>query len=166
MERAGTRRREPPVSISLISVVDLGARATATLPMTCSQEKDILPLPSPPVETRHGSGLSRGCVQRLGFRRYVVRDCVESINWFAGIHKSPVDSDVTEIQHPSIEGIRGAVRERAVDGRSQTFSKHETDSALLHGGMGMTPWTFPLVVWPCTTPRASVLGAASWGRRP
>ena len=134
--------------------------------MTCSQEKDILPLPSPPVQTRQRSGLSRGCAQRHGFRRYAdqgVRDCVESTNCSAGLHNSPVDSDVSELQHRSIEGIRGAVRERTVGGRSQTFSKHEAVSALLRGGgMVRTPWTLPLVAWPCTTPRVS-LAQLLWG---
>ena len=41
--------------ISLISVADLGARVTAALPMTCSQNKDILSFPSPPLDTEANS---------------------------------------------------------------------------------------------------------------
>ena len=63
-----------------------------------------------------------------------VRDCVESISWFAGLANSAADSDATELQHRSIEAIRGAVRERAVNGRAQLCSKHEAVRALLQGG--------------------------------
>ena len=45
---------------------------------------------------------------------------------------------MTELQHPSVEGICVAVRERTMNGRSQTFSKHEAVGALLE--WGMTPW--------------------------
>ena len=78
-----------------------------TVPLQCLP---ILPLPLPPLELPFRQGLSRGCAQRLGFRRYVdqgVRDCVESINWFAGLHNSAVDTDVTKLQQRSIESIRG-----------------------------------------------------------
>ena len=76
-------------------------------------------LPSREPLLRHG--LSRGCAQRFGFRRCVfqgVRDCVASISWFAGLANSAADPDATEMQHRSIEAIRGAVMERAVDGRA------------------------------------------------
>ena len=66
------------------SVVGLGARTTAVLPMKCWSEKDILLLPLPLLRR----GLSRGCAQRFGFRRRVdqgIRDCVECMNWFTGL---------------------------------------------------------------------------------
>ena len=65
---------------------------------------------------------------------------------------------MTELQHRS---IRGAVRERAVDGRSQTFQKHEAVSALLHGGMGYDTLDFPVGVLALYDPaRLSVLDSA------
>ena len=106
------------------SVVGLGARTTAVLPMTCWREKDILPVPLPSLEPLLRRGLSRGCAQQFGFREYQnlgVRDWVEPINWFAGLANSAAHSDATEMQHRSIEAIRGAVMQRAVDGRAQLF---------------------------------------------
>ena len=41
-----------------------------------------------------------------------------------------------DVQLTSSEGIRGAVRGRAVDGRSWAFLQHEAVSALLQGGAG------------------------------
>ena len=60
-------------------------------------------------EPRHRRGLSRGCAQRVGLRRYVnrgVRDCVVSISWFAGLRIPLVAAGVTEMQHRFIEAIR------------------------------------------------------------
>ena len=119
-------------------------------------KKTSCPLPS--LEPLLRRGLSRGCAQRFGFRRY---GCVVSINWFAGLANSAADSDATEMQHCSMEAIRG-VREREVNGRAHTFSKHEAVRALLQGGPGSDTLDFPLAAWPCTTTRAS--DAASQGR--
>ena len=47
------------------------------------------------------------------------------------------------MQHRSIEAIRGAVRELAIDGRAQLFSKHEAVRALLQGGPGYGTLDFP-----------------------
>ena len=80
------------------SVVGLGARTTAFLPMTCWREKDILLLPLLSLEPLLRRGLSRGCEQRFGLRGYVdqeVSDCVEFINWFAGLANSAADSEAT-----------------------------------------------------------------------
>ena len=91
--------------------------------------------------------LSRSCAQRFGFRRYVnqrVRDCVKSINWFADLANSVSGSDPTELQHRSIEASRGAVRERAVNGRARLSSLHEAVRALLQGGPGYDTLDFPV----------------------
>ena len=64
------------------------------------------------------------------------------ITWFAGLANSAADSDATELQHRYIEAIRGAVRDCAVDGRAQFFSKHEAVRALLQGGPGYNTLDF------------------------
>ena len=51
-------------------------------------------------------------------------------------HPSRVDIETGDVQLASSEGMRGVVRETAVDGRSRAFSKHEAVSALLQGGAG------------------------------
>ena len=68
---------------------------------------------------------------------------MEFINWFAGAN-SAAASDATEVQHRSLEAIPGAVRERAVDGRAQLFSKHEAVRALLQGGPVYDTLNFPV----------------------
>ena len=65
----------------------------------------------------------------------VFRYCVESINSFAILQNSTVDTDVTELQQRFIVPILVAVRERAIE-RAHLFSKDEVVRALLHAGPG------------------------------
>ena len=84
--------------------------------MTCPQEKDILPLPSPSIKGRHRNGRRATHLQR---------------------------------------GDTGSGPERAVDGRSRAFSKHEAVSALLQGGAGYDVLDSPRCGLALYDPRAS-----------